>query len=295
MFFSAACGYVLSLGSFSFDVVIPALFLWAAVAGIVLNFVPIPNPKRLVLDCSSVAAAFVASPILFTSLRGLLAYHAGELPNLTLTLGYGALSINQLDPVRSFLSAAKWFLVLFAISLPLVLLGTIASGAFVQVAKRVFRFGPENVERTRTLLLKIGALVAVIASAVAIVATFSRARASADLDSREVPSGSYQGTLNILRPDRDRLVGDFHIDGFGGESIKVLVKPQTLGTILDPEKLAAMRQHPCHDGHQYSHKAACYESEIIDDVVVEVSHTIFHSGLAYGVVTSVKRSAISAP
>src|SRR6478752_4626327 len=177
MFFSAACGYVLSLGSITFDLIVPSLFLWALVSGVVLNLYTSHSVKHRFLDCVATAIAFSASPILFASLRGLLAFHAGEVPNAVHSFGYGVLRLENLDAFHGLLRTGKWFFVFVLVSLPLLVLGSLATAAIVLGAKKLFEFGPEKVDRSRALLLKSGALILVLASGVAVVASLSRERA----------------------------------------------------------------------------------------------------------------------
>lgn len=233
-FLAIATGYVMSLGAFTFDIVVPAFFVWALLSGLLLATSRDKSKKKIFLDCAGTSAAFSISPFVFGTLRGLLAAQAGEIPNDAMVFGYGVLNLDA-----GFLGSATWFvmcliLMLFTITFALVLLATFGATAMESLALRIFRFGPHNIDITKVILLKVGAVVVVVASGVLAVASLSKSKDKPLDFIPKVPSIQV-GTLTLDGPERGRVKGMMLLPD--GREFDVLIPVTVLGDLVSEYQL----------------------------------------------------------
>lgn len=286
MFLAVATGYVMSLGAFTFDVVVPAFFVWALLSGLLLATATKTSTRRILLDSGATSAAFALSPFVFGTLRGLLAAQAGEIPNSAMVFGYSVINMDG-----GFLGSNAWFvsslaLTLFAIAYSLVLLATFGATAMTSLALRIFKFGPDNIDLTKTVLLKTGAVVVVIASGVLAVAQLSKPRDRPHEFSPAVPS-SHVGALTLDGPDRGRVRGRALLTD--GREFDVVVSTGIAGSLVDKAELEGLTtcDSDTDGGAQLAHR--CGDKFDLEDVQMEVAAVTRAYGKRVYVLGAVKR------
>ena len=282
IFLSLAVGYVLSLSAFSFDIVIPSFFIWALVCGFLLSTAGDNSAKRIFVDSAAAAAAFTVSPFLFGSLRGLLAAQANEIPNDALVFGYGVLKLDATQGVSGFVITLA--IILFAISFLLLLVATFSSTAIRSFVVKIFKFGPKGLDDAKAVLVKSGAIVLVIASAVLAVANLSRTQSDPQRFQPSIPS-SQIGTLWIYGPDRGRLHGSFHTSQ---GAFDVFLSPRKLEGLLPKETLEDLSSCPTRAQNAHGVEADC-DVEDIEDSEIRVSSYVWAYGSRHYIIDSIVR------
>lgn len=246
IFLAFAVGYVLSLRTLTFDIVIPSLFLWACLSGIILAGSGVRSLWKITKRCVIVSAAFALSPVMFATLRGTLAVMSGDVPDMTNALGYGV--FNFISFGGSLRTICIIYAILFFVSLILLMVSTYAGEWIVLVASKVFFMGSDGVEKINATLLKAGATLGIMGAAIVFVANLNKKEEfitgdeATKLHDISMPA---EGFLEITNSEvglvRGRLfMGDDDVL----DTLDILIPKKVAQSIVGDEKTAALLSNP---------------------------------------------------
>lgn len=289
IFLAFAVGYVLSLRTLSFDIIIPSVFVWACVSGVILASSGISTKGQIALRCAVVSAAFALSPIMFATLRGLLAAMSGDIPNMTNALGYGVINFSSF--ANSISSICIVYAILFFTSFILLAAATYAGKWVVFIVKMVFSFGEGGIGKVNATLLKMGAFLGIMGTAIVFVANLNKKdvlifKMDGDTSKYDIATPS-NGFLHISSSEVGYIKGTLFLDS--DRSLNVLIPRRISDSIFGREITTELLSKPPCRNHG-SQENVCVDNIEYGNTTLTFSRKLTVSGVTYLIVSSMDKT-----